>query len=454
MTVGTNAAPTAPTLSNYTVGRADGSTVSVTGVALFREESGSLVFYDTVDASDAPLATFSLTGAQAVTTITTAAPTPVPTVDVLNAGQAIVGPRQPAVVADMVDTSSLRVQGRDFVAYLNDRPLGLLSQGFETTLNLQGYTAEKGIAEIGFLAQPGRGYRISVDGPEYGSSDSSTVVNFKMRAVAGGTAPTVSSSIIRDFDGEVAQSPTGRIFRGNFLWYPNVSVLNRPMRLLLTFTRAVGSGTVGINCVNNRLQMWVEDIGPALPNSIVINGSQAASPPPAPAAAPVAHTDTFYATWSASYRSNGTRWAEGAQCYQGYGDSYNGNQASMIGFDVATIRSKLVSGSIQSATFYAQNQHTWVNGSGYTLLGSHGNDTMPATFSGPNIVERRSTTTVTEGAWCAVDVTGLFQEIVAGTTSGILLGHGPDNSNGWYSVFTGSNGGTTNGPRIVVNWNG
>jgi hypothetical protein len=462
-----------PLLHSYTVTYTDGSSETITDVGVLLVNGSNFEFHG--DPSGAPPA--RQISASIVSTITEAVPDGPDPVTIYNAAQAnAVSGTSPnyqqaatgwtlgtdgtaslqhaQVVGDLTantaSVSSLAVQGRDFLAYLGDRPLGLVSQGFENTLVIQGVTAEKGIAEIAFSAAPGRGYRVTIDGPEYGTSDTSTYINFKMRYTTDGSAPTIGSTLVRDFDGENPQSVVGRIFKGSYLWYPNVSQPHT-IRVLLTFTRVSGSGTVGINASANRLQMWVEDVGPTLPNSIVINGSSSTSPPPAPSAAPVASQVTYYSTWGATYRADGSRWSENETGwgYQGYGDSFNGDQMSLHGFDTASIRSQLAGATVTSATFYALNGWTWNASGGWCLLGSHQSVSMPSSVPS-GVMMRRASVQVARGAWVGIDCTGLFNEILANTTQGVVFGRAGSADTQFYAKFFQYP--DVNRPRIVVNY--
>lgn len=364
-----------------------------------------------------------------------------------------------SVTAQTVSASSLFIEGKSVADLLTARPSGLVAQGVEDTLNLQGYTAEKGIAEIGFTAYPGRGYLVVFEGPQYGSSDpAGTLLYFRARYTTDGAAPTVTSPVMREYDAWPAVAGYGRTFGpAPVLWYPPTpgGAAGTPIRLALSFGRATGAGAVGINCTGSRrLQMSVYDHGTALPNSIRINGFEQASPPPAPSAPVQKRTETFYTTGGATYRANGSRWSVNAEgwAYQGWGDSFNGNQMSMHFFDAAYIRSLIGSGTITSAVLYARNGHTWDYGGGQIVLGSHNLAVMPATKPGSGLNGGRAFVGVAKGDWVAVDVLGVMNEIKANASQGFIFGAAPSNDTFYYSKWFQYP--HADRPRVVVTWEG
>lgn len=361
------------------------------------------------------------------------------------------------VTAKTVSTTSLDIQGQPIEQLLTVKPDGLVSQGFNDTLNLQGIVAETGFVELGFIAYPGRGYWININGPVYACSDSTTWIGNNVRATLDGSAPSPTSLIIAilgDKDGG-PDSPSSwpwRVLNGGFLWYPNATnSAGQQMRLLLTMARVRGAGNVGMNATQYRVQMSVYEQGSAFPNSMRVNNATVVAPPPPPPPPVQRYEETFYTTWTASYRANGTRWSDSDRMYQGNGDSFNGNQASFMGFDYNYIRSKLTGSTITWAKLYIHNLGTWNNSGGTAFVGSHGSAGVPATYTG-GAFERRSSTYTPKGGWIEVDVLGIFNEIRDGASTGLILGRAPDDNNAWYGYWHGQNAGILDMPRVVVRW--
>jgi hypothetical protein len=361
--------------------------------------------------------------------------------------------------AQSASFTDLTISGVPLGDIIDSRPRGLIAQGFNTTVNLQGLTAETGIVEQGFTAYPGRGYLIVVDGPTVASSTTDTVPYVAMKGTTDGSAPTVGSTFVAHM-GEFppggptpGSSPANYPFRpvkGSFLWYPPgiTNPAGQQARLLMVIGRAAGSvsGSVGANCTQYRCQMSVYDQGPALPNSMQVNNSTVVAPPPPPPPPIQSYEQTIFSAWTASYRQNGVRWSDNDRMYQGYGDSLNGNQASLIGFDYGYLRSVLAGSVIRSAILYIRNQHTWNSGGATAWVGSHAATGMPATYTSGGF-ERRSATNTAQGGWIGVDVLGVFNEIRDGASTGLMLGRAPDNGAQHYGYWFGQN--YDDRPRVV-----
>lgn len=359
------------------------------------------------------------------------------------------------VTAKKGSFTELDIGGVPVVNMINSLPIGLVAAGFDNTVNLSSIVNETGIVELGFVAYPNRAYMVLYKGGKF-FTDDDTFASFTLRCTKDGTAPTISSqfvTILPDRSGPHDQYGSWPWYQLNdqFLFYPEVTNPNGQfVRLLLSFARSRGLGAVAIDNTATQLDAWVIDIGGVRANSIRANNSRAASPPPPPPTPKQTYDRTFSATWSASYRANGTRWAEGDKCYQGYGDSFNGNQASLIGFDYATINALLAGATIKSASLQLHNWHTWNYSGGTAYVGSHPYAAMPASFPG-GVLERRWAVGTAKGGWVSLDATALANEIKAGTSCGIVLGHAPDSNNANYGYWYGANY-AADRPNLRIIW--
>lgn len=362
------------------------------------------------------------------------------------------------LTAKNLSASQIDVEGVPITDLVSAKADGLIAQGFNDSLSVQNVIGNKGIVELGFIAYPGRGYEIHIDGPVYASSDANTWVGFFMNATIDGTAPAYNSPRIANFgdrEGGPDNPPTNtswpwRTLEGSFLWYPGVTdPAGQQVRMLLVFGRVRGGGTVGINCSQYRCQIWVTDAGPALPNSMRVNGSTASAPPPPPPPPVQYYEETHYSIWTASFRQNGSRWAENDRLYQGYGDSFNGNQGSMIGFDYNYIRSRVSAGALKWARLSIRNWHTWFYSGGTAFIGEHNNGGMPGTWGGI-VVERGASVGTAKGGWIDVDVTPAVANILSGVSTGLILGRAPTNDSAYYGYWYGQN--YADKPRMTIGW--
>lgn len=158
---------------------------------------------------------------------------------------------------------------------------------------------------------------------------------------------------------------------------------------------------------------------------------------------PVMYKKTYYATWSRSYNgSNATRFNDPTTLYQGAslesGDS-NGNQRSLMGFNIAAIMADLKGASVTGATVSLYALHWWYYAGGTAYLGTHTYTSKPSTYNTANGVERKwKQTKWPRNAWRSVNIGAaggvLFQK---GTAKGIVVGWG-DNDHETYGYFAGA----------------
>lgn len=361
--------------------------------------------------------------------------------------------------AKKASVTSLDIGGISIQSLIDAKPRGLVAAGFDNTVILGPVTSETGIVELGFTAYPGRSYAVHIKGGAYATDDADTYGSFALRATTDGSPPSVSSPFITLLNDQTQpKSAAGgdwpwRQLNFNYLFFPTVTnPAGQQVRLLLTLAKVRGpsASAVGINNQKTQLDFWIEDIGPIMTNSIRVNNSTVVAPPPPPPAPAQNYDMWFSATWSASYRADGSRWSEGDKMYQGYGDSFNGNQVSMIGFDWQAIRNTVAGGFITSATLQIHNWHTWDYSGGTAYIGSHNALSMPATY--PGGIERRYAYSTSKGGWLSVNIATIVQDIaINANQTGVLLGRAPDNNNSNYGYWYGANYGADR-PSIRIQW--
>lgn len=114
----------------------------------------------------------------------------------------------------------------------------------------------------------------------------------------------------------------------------------------------------------------------------------APAPPPAPtgpaAPQPVTRQSVWDAQWGQAYRSNGGfTGGDNSKLYQGSsGDSYNGRQRSLIGFDYASIQAALAGSQISQVEVWLYMSHTYWNNGGTVMMGMHNNTGKPGSWAG------------------------------------------------------------------------
>lgn len=174
-----------------------------------------------------------------------------------------------------------------------------------------------------------------------------------------------------------------------------------------------------------------------------VAAAAAAGSNPAPVAQPITRTDSWTAQWGQQYRaSGGYTGSDNSHIGQGSsgGDSYNGRQRSLIGFDYASIQSALSGASISGCRLWIYNLRTWYyNGATY-WAGSHSNATKPTTWGGT--VGRDFITSFrvprTGAAWYSIS-TEFGAALRDGNAKGITL-QAPNDDRTYYGYAAGGPG--------------
>jgi hypothetical protein len=105
---------------------------------------------------------------------------------------------------------------------------------------------------------------------------------------------------------------------------------------------------------------------------------------PTPPAQPTTRQTLWTAQWGQAYRASGgfTGSDNSKLQYGSSGDSYNGRQRSLIGFDYASIQSTLAGATVNRVQFWIYNMHTWYYNGGTMWAGMHNNTVKPGTWGG------------------------------------------------------------------------
>ncbi len=186
--------------------------------------------------------------------------------------------------------------------------------------------------------------------------------------------------------------------------------------------------------------------------------SAAASAPsgtnPAPAPQPTTRTSEWISTWGQGYRaSGGFTGSDNSKLQQGSsGDSYNGRQRSLIGFDYASIQSALSGASITSVRFWIYSMHTWYYNGGTFWLGMHNNASKPGTWGGT--VGRDFVTSIhipnVGAGWYSLS-NEFGASLRDGTAKGLTL-QAPNDDRTYYGYAWGGPGTGSQMPRISITY--
>lgn len=117
------------------------------------------------------------------------------------------------------------------------------------------------------------------------------------------------------------------------------------------------------------------------------SGSSGTAPAP-PAPAPISRTGKWTATWSQSYRQSGSARTDGGVTrlyYGSSGDSFNGMNRSLVGFDTAAIAAALAGSTIRAVRVALTNDHAYWNAGAWIHFGIHNFSTEPASWAGGGI---------------------------------------------------------------------
>lgn len=156
--------------------------------------------------------------------------------------------------------------------------------------------------------------------------------------------------------------------------------------------------------------------------------------PPAPPTQTYTVTKSVAASWSATYRADGSKRTDESDIYQGYNSSYQGNQKSLIYFNLGSIPA---GATCVSATLYLYANHWYNNSGGTAVIGTHNKTSEPSSWSatGTNSDRLRyAWNTKTGGRNISLGTT-IGNEFLSGSTKGIMIGPGASTSSTYYGYF-------------------
>ncbi|MEU5978442.1 hypothetical protein [Streptomyces sp. NPDC047315] len=332
---------------------------------------------------------------------------------------------------------SLSVGGTALAGHLNELPRGLLAIGYQSSSVSNAAGADMGFVELGFVAEVGRMYRTVFDcyaSPSLAGGE----VQLTLRD-GGASAPLISStqvqSAIYPMPGAGALRVRLEDVRSGERWGAGQH------RMLLTFKNAGGPSGQTVRLfggASHRGALYVEDIGPVVPETGAYNTGGGATTPPVQK-----YTRTYAAAWSGSYANRGSYNSHfGNRCFQGYYSSTNGTQAAMIGFPAA-LGTDLSGATILKAEVYLYFEHWHANAGGRAVIKAHRATSRPATFAADSESQSISWKR-NEGKW--VDITPVFDST---SWRGIALDPNSTSST-YYGIARGV--GQTNPPQLRVTY--
>lgn len=179
-----------------------------------------------------------------------------------------------------------------------------------------------------------------------------------------------------------------------------------------------------------------------------------ATPPPAPA--PKTYKTTWTATWSQTYKGDGNQRTDDKGndylVYGSSGDSYNGTNRSLIGFNYSSIASALAGSTIKLVELKMTNIHAYWN-SGVTIyFGIHNVTSKPGSWPDSSIPRHRISWKLfgkpeTKTVSISLDFAKYIRD---GNGKGIAI-EAPNSSQDYYGFAAGVTSGYTP-PQLIITY--
>ncbi|THA38116.1 hypothetical protein [Streptomyces sp. A1547] len=289
------------------------------------------------------------------------------------AAVATIDDRGNGAFGDLAVAGAFSVGGVRLDSRLAEAPRGVVAIG-RYTGGVQGGAGTYGFMELAFNSDPTRMYRIVFDAhvnPNAGGGEA--VVTLRD---GGASTPSINSPSLQE-----TVLPLGGGWQRVHLETvrPGRDLGAGLHRLLTTFRVQFGPAGQVLTMFGGAgfpAHMLVEDIGPYVPDTGILNAGGGTATPPKQQ-----YTKTYTASWSGSYANRaGYNSYYNSQCVQGYYSSTNGTQAALIGFP-SSLASDLAGASIQSVELYLYYAHWYYNSGGKAVIKAHSHASRPGTFS-------------------------------------------------------------------------
>ena len=245
------------------------------------------------------------------------------------------------------------------------------------------------------------------------STENDGEATVRVRITSDGSRPTVQSTVI------VERNVTLRVGgRWNDYAFPfffqRDSDDGQDVKFLVTVARGNGQATGTVATAGNPPFMWIADAGPytdavgTTANIGTVGGSSVAPPS--------RQTATITGVWGRNFTGTGAVRSDTADLMQG-NTTASGDGKAMVGFgNLATL---LAGASVRSVRVYLY-AYAWYGTDGTAILGTHGQTSVPAAFSGTTNRLQVAGWKRAQGRW--VDLTAWKAEFQSGAARGITLG--------------------------------
>lgn len=345
-------------------------------------------------------------------------------------------------IGSFVDASvsdDIFLRGRDLQTEIIDPlPRGIMAWTKPSWGTTAG-TTELGHAELSVNAESSRIYRIHLQA-EHDESMASSISTWAVRD-GGSSEPTISSTLLWD-SSNIAYTVinTDLDTHHSFLWIPTAGL----HRLIWTLKASIGDTEFAAGAS----WMWIEDIGSTISDTGVQNTGGGSGVPPI-----TQYTKQYAATWTGSYTGYGGRARSTTKCYQGQYDGDWGNQRSLIGFNAAAIQADLVGATIIHCKITLYFEHWYYSAGGTAIIGTHSYTSEPSAWADASVNQDRvqSSEWPKPGKRTVSLGTTIGGEFKTGTSKGIALGPGPNDSLTYYGYATGLGGGS-NSPVLEIKY--
>lgn len=313
--------------------------------------------------------------------------------------------------------SSATIAGNDLMAYINDRPRGLVQWGTLTGISGVGRTTEGGDCIMSFAAKANRMYRVTLSNIQINSTVSTDYGSVGLHYTNNGVDPTVTDPYLMFMIANHNNTVCGVELAQ---WNTDCVV-----KLLVTHGRNFGSGTITIAPAGGAY-LIVEDIGPATGDAIVLGTT-------------VTGAVQDYAayrspTWWHTFDGTPSLLNAGDALYVGNSPTY-GQMRTNVGFGDVT--AELTGATITWAGVYV-NSPWWSNAAGgWPYIGRHAQlaDSTTAAL-GTDFQQLWGTMARGEGRWLKFPTTW-WSMLQAGTMTGLSFGPAPNTDQHYLGYFDG-----------------
>lgn len=344
-------------------------------------------------------------------------------------------------------------QGEELSDLLDQRARGEVARVDAGATSSPVTTGEVEWLELAFTAYSGRSYKLRSSGLIARNAGRH---GFNVHWTTDGTRPLISSPTLTFNDTALG----GTLFLASDLGWNDGT--DRQVKMLFTVRSWDASSSIFWDPADlaTGFSVWVEDTGPraASTGGVVTpggtgTGGGGTAPPPAPVIR--SFTTIFPSIWSQSWRQgNATRATNAGGMWQGfYDDGFNGDNASIFGFNYAALQAALAGATIKSLSVYLYAEHWYYNSGGNVWLGTTPARTPPGAFPATRTQRASWHLNKPEGRWVDLGGAGvqIGNEMRDGAVGSLLLDPRPFARNLLdYGRFSGATTPAGRNPAISI----